>query len=45
MEKKQLKMYEAPAVETIDLEAKVALLAGSDTTESGGWEVPVPEDE
>ena len=29
MEKNQLKVYEAPAVEIVELEAKIVLLAGS----------------
>lgn len=42
-----MKWYEAPMVETVELEAKVSLLAGSDeeTVDPGDWEVPVPGDE
>ena len=29
MEKKELKMYDAPVVEVVELEAKTSLLAGS----------------
>ena len=29
MEKNQLKMYDAPIVEVVEMEAKIALLAGS----------------
>ena len=35
MEKKQLKWYDAPVVEIVELEAKVSLLAGSDEPEGG----------
>ena len=31
MEKKELKMYEVPAMEVVELEASVSILAGSDT--------------
>ena len=30
MEKKEMKFYEAPVMEVVEMEAKVSLLAGSD---------------
>ena len=45
MNKKDLKMYEAPACEVVELEAQSALLAGSTTQETGGITIDVPEDE
>lgn len=43
MEKKELKFYEAPAAEILELEAKVALLAGSNPLDPD--EDAVPDDE
>ena len=42
MEKKNLKWYEAPQVEVVEMEANVTLLAGSDgvTVEPGGNDGP-----
>ena len=40
MEKRELKFYEAPAVEVVELEAKVSLLAGSDDEGYGGATEP-----
>lgn len=39
MEKKELKMYEAPAVEIVEMEAAGAMLAGSklEGTEKDDW--------
>jgi len=45
MDKKELKFYEAPACEVVELNASISLLAGSETQESGGVSVDVPEDE
>lgn len=42
MEKKVLKMYEAPAVETVELEVEGQILAGSD---EGGNLDPIEEEE
>ena len=39
MEKKVLKMYEAPACEVVELDVKAQLLAGS-TTGGGSEDVP-----
>ena len=38
MDKKELKFYEAPACEVVELNAHVALLAGSKTEGSGDGE-------
>ena len=39
MEKKNLKMYEAPAVEIVEMEVTVSLLAGSQLTDGdNGWD-------
>ena len=38
MNKKDLKMYEAPACEVVELETSVALLAGSSNVEGIGSE-------
>ena len=39
MEKNQLKWYDAPTVEVVELDAKVSLLAESyDPGQAGGWE-------
>ena len=35
MEKKELKFYETPVMEVVEMEAKVSLLAGSDTGTGG----------
>lgn len=40
MEKKELKMYDAPIVEVVELEAKIALLAGSGG--DGGQDIEPP---
>ena len=45
MEKKQLKMYDAPVMEVVELDAMVSLLAGSPTDGSGGWGDGGTEDE
>ena len=45
MEKREMKFYEAPVVEVVELEAKISLLAGSDTDSSGGFDYDVPGDE
>jgi hypothetical protein len=42
MDKKVLKMYEAPAVEIVDLELEAQLLA--DSTNAENAEVETPED-
>ena len=41
MDKKELKFYEAPACEVVELEVEAQLLAGSPT---GGGSEDVPED-
>ena len=40
MEKKDLKMYEAPTMEVVELEASVSMLAGSDDGTNEGFEWP-----
>jgi hypothetical protein len=40
MEKKDLKFYEAPAVEVVELEVKSSILAGSGPTGGGSEDVP-----
>ena len=42
MDKKVLKMYEAPAVEIVELEVEAQLLAGS--TNADGIDTETPED-
>ena len=46
MDKKELKFYEAPACEVVELNAHVALLAGSGTsdTNADGISDEVPDD-
>ena len=43
MEKKQLKWYEAPAMEVVELEAEASLLAGS-STNAGNADIEGGED-
>lgn len=45
MEKKQLKWYDAPVVEIVELEAKVSLLAGSDEPDAGFGDWTEPSEE
>ena len=46
MDKKVFKMYEAPAVEIVELEVEAQILAGSDTNaENVGAEIPTEEPE
>jgi len=42
MNKKDLKMYEAPACEVVELDAKTTLLAGSGETERPSDDTIVP---
>lgn len=45
MEKKVLKVYEAPAVEAVELEVKSSILSGSPTGPTGGGSADIdPED-
>ena len=42
MEKKDLKMYEAPAVEIVEVEAQ-GVICASDNTNADGWGVDEPD--